>query len=256
MLAAVESGDAKKLAALMMRQDPGFNVNTRLNENGQSLLHCACSGGERRSPVIPLLLAHPDIDVNRKNKYGWTPFLSTCYYGSASCAREMLKDSRVMVNEPTNLGFTPLWCAASNGCLNVIKWLIASGREMDLGKPGDIDKTDAIGKAKQYEYSEVVTLLESFKDNPVKTRYQVRVKLGLVDETAAEMFARVVFVSDGLLQIKNTTTTTPAATFFNIARSLPLELQMVLCYRLVGSLKEIIQGKDSEEAFKELARRI
>ena len=101
-----------------------------------------------------------------------------------------------------------------------------------------------------------MTLLESFKDNPVKTRYQVRVKLGLVDETAAEMFARVVFVSDGLLQIKNTTTTTPAATFFNIARSLPLELQMVLCYRLVGSLKEIIQGKDSEEAFKELARRI
>jgi len=44
--------------------------------------------------------------------------------------------------------------------------------------------------------------------------------------------------------------------FFNIARQLPLELQMVLCLRQVGSAKEIIQGKDSEVAFKELARRL
>ena len=37
---------------------------------------------------------------------------------------------------------------------------------------------------------------------------------------------------------------------------LPLELQMVLCFRQVGSTKEIIPGKESEVAFKELARRL
>ena len=68
------------------------------------------------------------------------------------------------------------------------------------------------------------------------------------------MFALVVFVSDGLLEIKDTTTT--AARFFSIARRLPLELQMMLCHRVVGSAKEIISGKDSEVAFKELARRL
>jgi len=68
------------------------------------------------------------------------------------------------------------------------------------------------------------------------------------------MFALVVFVSDGLLEIKDTTTT--AARFFSIARRLPLELQMMLCHRVVGSAKEIIPGKDSEVAFKELARRL
>ena len=68
------------------------------------------------------------------------------------------------------------------------------------------------------------------------------------------MFALVVFVSDGLLQISDTTTT--AARFFSIARRLPLELQMVLCHHVVGSAKEIIPGKDSEVAFKELARRL
>ena len=49
------------------------------------------------------------------------------------------------------------------------------------------------------------------------------------------MFALVVFVSDGLLQIKDTTP--PAARFFRIASQLPLELQKVLCFRQVGSTK-------------------
>ena len=53
----------------------------------------------------------------------------------------MLKDSRVKVNEPNRDGETPLWVAANYGFLDVIKWWVASGREMDLGKPGDVDKT-------------------------------------------------------------------------------------------------------------------
>ena len=56
----------------------------------------------------------------------------------------MLKDSRVKVNEPDIDGFTPLWRAAYWGHLDVIKWWIAFGREVDLGKSGDF-KTDAIG---------------------------------------------------------------------------------------------------------------
>jgi len=82
----------------------------------------------------------------------------------------------------------------------------------------------------------------------------VRVELG--DELAAEMFAQVVFVSDGLLQVKDTTTPSPAARFFNIAAQLPLELQMVLCYRLVGSAKEMIPSTEGEAAFTRLAKRL
>ena len=102
----------------------------------------------------------------------------------------------------------------------------------------------------------MVTLLERFKNNPEETRHTERLEIGWYDEMAAEMFALVVFVSDGLLQIKDPTTTTPAARYFSIAAQLPLELQMVLCHRFVGSFKEIIPGKDSEVAFKELARKL
>ena len=133
LLHAVQSGDAKKVAELM-RQDPGFNVNMAVDVHGWTLLHFACSE-ESSSAMIPLLLAHPDIEVNEKNKGGWAPFYFACENGYTSCVREMLKDSRVKVNEPINRGSTPLYCAAANGCLDVIRWWIASGTEMDLGIP-------------------------------------------------------------------------------------------------------------------------
>jgi len=123
----MESGDAKELAELI-RQDPGFNVNMDHSDGeGRTLLHAAC-WRTHRSPVIPVLLAQPDIDVNAKNKEGYTPFPWACI-GRPSCVREMLKDSRVKVNEPNKYGYTPLWIASFNGYLDVIKWWIASGRK-------------------------------------------------------------------------------------------------------------------------------
>ena len=211
MLAAVKEGDAGKLAELI-REDPGFNVNQQ-DEDGWTLLHDACYE-DSRSAVIPLLLAHPNIDVNSKDMHVETPFHFACF-GHPSCVREMLKDSRVKVNEPANYGCTPLWNAACWGHLDIIKLWVASGRETDLGKPGE-ELTDAIGGAKQWKKIEVVALLERFKENPVETRHALRVELGWYNELAAEMFAMVVFVSDGLLKIKDTTPS-PAARF-SIAR--------------------------------------
>ena len=204
MKAAVMSGDAKKVAELI-RQDPGFDVNKQDNY-GWTFLHHACDEGENSSPVIPLLLAHPDIDVNVKDMSGRTPFYYPCLRGSTSSAREMLKDSRVNVNKPRNDGCTPLWCAACNGYLDIIGWWIVSGREVDLGKPGDVDYTDAIGVAKIQGETEVVALLERFQNDATKTRQAVRVEVGWYDELAAGMFALVVFVSDGLLQVNDSTT--------------------------------------------------
>ena len=109
MLDAVCDGDVKKLAELI-RQDPGFDVNMDQDGNGYTLLHYACVE-DTRSAAIPLLLAHPDINVNAKSTNGETPFYYACYYGLPCCVREMLKDFRVKVNEPRNNGDTPLWHA-------------------------------------------------------------------------------------------------------------------------------------------------
>ena len=142
----------------------------------------------------------------------------------------MLKDSRVNPNEPDKDGYPPLWWAVRDGYFGTIKGWIASGREMDLGDSEDV-WTDVIGMAKKWGKTEVVSLLERFKGDATQTRHVMRVELGWYDEAAAEMFAVVVFVSDGLLQVKDTTTPSPAVRFFMIARRLPLELQMMLCRR-------------------------
>jgi len=73
------------------------------------------------------------------------------------------------------------------------------------------------------------------------------------------MFALVVFVSDGLLADVEKTdgaATPPAAGFFKMATRLPLELQMMLCYPVVGSTKKIIPGVNNERAFKDLVKSI
>ena len=73
MLAAIEKGDAEELAELIRLDPPGFNVNLD-HGNGVTLLHHACIG-DRRSALIPLLLAHPGIDVNVIDSSGEHPFL-------------------------------------------------------------------------------------------------------------------------------------------------------------------------------------
>jgi len=185
---AVEGGKVEKVRKIL-QENPEINVNWR-GVNRRTALHVACNNGNDK--ITSLLLAHPDIDVNQKSNGGWTPFIWVCFQGRTSCARLLLKDARVEVNEPEDDGHTPLWHAARWGRLEVIKLWIASGREMDLGQPGD-EKTDAIGEAKKLEphytrdlkknTAESVTLLERFKANPEQTRAEVAEDEKKVEDT-------------------------------------------------------------------------
>jgi len=161
----------------ILRNNPTLNINwSNEDENGNTALNIACDRGH--DSIVSILLAHPNIDVNYEDNQGWIPFNCACYNGSTSCARLLLKDLRVMVNEPTYDGSTPLYSASFRGHLDVIKWWIASGREMDLGTPGQ-RQSDAIVKAKKYGETEVATLLERFPENPVETRDEVKHELGI-----------------------------------------------------------------------------
>jgi hypothetical protein len=127
-----------------------------------------------------------------------------------------------------------------------------------------------------------VSLLEKFLNNPSQTRYDLRVKFNLFNQLAADVFALIIFLCDDLLQLKLKSITvinpTPSmidrviffnghfqyklkptidiSRFFSMAKKLPMELQMVLCYRAVGSMKDNILCKDSEPAFKHLAKEV
>jgi hypothetical protein len=101
----------------------------------------------------------------------------------------------------------------------------------------------------------IVLLLSRFRKNPGRTRSDVRSELA--NEAAAEFFALVIFLCEGLMKIRRKVAIKKhlpnRARFLRIASQLPMELQMVLCYRLVDSGGVNIGGRQREEAFKHLA---
>ena len=181
----------------------------------------------------------------------------------------LLKDPRVDVALADEDRCTPLWCASYCGHFEVVEWLIASGRDLGdvmnkKGIWGDDEDYTALEIAREEGHTEVESVLENFLSNPTQTRHELRVELGVLDALAAEIFALTVFLCDDLLHLKPSllvaitiaiiTATTAATRFFAIAKRLPMELQMVLCHRAVGSMKQDILRRDSEPAFHSLAK--
>jgi len=180
---AVGGGKVEEVKEIL-RSNPNLKVNWKNDKaSDRTALIIACENGH--DSVVSILLTHPDIDVNVKNGSGYTPFNTARNNSKISCVELLLHDSRVNPNEPNNSGETPLRNGAAAGQLAFIKLWIASGREMDLGKPGDaktVAWTDAIGKAKQLGKTEVASLLERFKSDATKTRSEVRKELGINGE--------------------------------------------------------------------------
>jgi len=151
----------------------------------------------------------------------------------------------------------------TGGNTNVVEILIASGRDLgNLRKAGTAFEDLPLEISNIFLKNEAMNLLQRFTVNQAQTRHEVRVTLGVLDELAAGIFALIVFLCDDLLQLKPalaTTTTTAssnptAVRFFTMVSKLPMELQMLLCHRAVGSKKQNILRKDSEAAFQALAR--
>jgi len=156
-------------ALSLLKNNPVINVNWKNPDHSQwSGLHAASFYGH--AEVVKLLLAHPNIDVNMKNISGQTPFSIGCWQGRVTVVRVLLKDPRVDISLDDNDGRTPLWHASRNGEHEVIKWFIASGR--DLGDIKNKKWEDWFGKdytaleiAREGNKTEAVSLLERFIAN-------------------------------------------------------------------------------------------
>ena len=186
---------------------PDLDVN-RGNEsvNGWTALHAAAYYGH--AEAVKLLLEHPAINVNAKNRYRQTPFSFACFRRNVSVVRLLLKDLRVDIALHDEDGCSPLWRACECGSVETIMWLMASGRDFgDMNIKGSrYDDDDgwveytALEVAREHQKTQIVSLLEKFIANPAQTRLEVRMKLGVLDEYAAEIFALTVFLCDDLLQ--------------------------------------------------------
>ena len=131
------------------------------------------------------------------------------------------------------------------------------GEDLSLEKRASYDGeswTTSLEIAREENSLKIASLLERFTVNPVGTQHQLREELGLRGSRASQVFALMIFLCDDLLKIKHAEAQTQAGRFFAKAGSLPMELQMILCHRVVGSMKDNILSRDSEHSFKLLAK--
>ena len=153
--------------------------------SGWSPLHQACSN--KHSAIVSLLLAHPDVDVNLKDNFGDVPF---AYAQDGAVLRLLLADTRVKINEPNTGGETALSQASKKGNLEAVKWIIASGRQLDGTATDALNAAqnpvrqeyeieDQVFVARKEQCSLVERLLIKYADSPETTTKEVRAELGL-----------------------------------------------------------------------------
>ena len=243
-----------------LSDNPTWDVNEDLGD-GWTALHLACISHQHE--IVSLLLAHPRIDVNQRGNSGRTVFNVVCGWKDVKIVRILLSDHRVDINMPDNRGCTPLWQASIINFDFEIMLMIASGREIDLDKKGKYDGKEytAIEIARERGNTPVVSLLERFAENPAQTRREIRASLSLDKEDAAQVFATVVFLCDGLLQMKlqnggESTKEQRARQFFSIATRLPLDLQFPLSNFSQDVASDSIHHSLRERGFKDAARNI
>jgi hypothetical protein len=255
--------DKTEVVKQLLADHPEFDHNTV--HRGGTLLHFACCSHEM-SEIIKLLLARPSIDVNVKTTFNNTPLAIACCNGNTRAVKILLEDERTFttVNEP-DISIA-LRQAIANCRDEVLELFIATKRDIPPLVMKMADQGDRLNSSRR--------LLYNFKVSPEETRQRVQLKWKMITPVIASLFALVIFFCDDLLQIKTKkeeaepptvyaltqpfmqfqTFSLDVTRFFNVVQSLPMELQMIICNMVYGSPKEYIATKDSEPAFKTLAK--
>jgi hypothetical protein len=121
----VEREQAEKMIELIAR---GCPVNTADGER-RNVLHMACEYDKPKMIQKLRSIAGADLQVNAKDRYGWTPLYTAAYFGNGQCAK-LLLDYGANHAFKNDLGKTALHAAASQGRTAVCDTLLKAGASM------------------------------------------------------------------------------------------------------------------------------
>jgi ankyrin repeat protein len=165
---AVWGHNLPMVQVLLANNPEVLNVNVSdpagLNRTG---LHIACGQGDM--PLVKFFLSHPDIEPNKVDGTGWTPFYTACTYCHEEVVREMLLQIKNLdVNRKTETGSSPLEITARKGSLQLLRTLLLLSKGLEV-------------PAALLDYSETpsVRLLKRFVENPLRTKVEIISEFGL-----------------------------------------------------------------------------
>lgn len=149
---AAAAGDLNKVRALL-EGDP-TQLESK-NRRGMTPLGVACFGGPpsfETQRVVAFFLIDQGANVNAKENSGYTPLHRVIYSkGKDRALIQRLIDQGADVNAPGSNGRTPLNSAAMSDDLDLAKFLIAHGADVNAGNNyrGPINTGDIVGNTLQ-----------------------------------------------------------------------------------------------------------
>lgn len=161
-----------------------------------------------------------------------------CVMGNTAVVEYLLKKERPWTR---NSG-APLVRACEQGHLDVIRVLLADSG-IDLQEIASWAKWNS-DSDKDYQHRKTAAaylagLIDEYSRDPVAVRVALRQKSEIQSHYAGSLFALVVFLADGYVRTTPQTPRAPAR-FFGMVELLPLELQMLVCNRVYGSMRNSV----------------
>ncbi len=128
--------------------------------NDAIFFQAALEGLQRTRSVVPLLLRHPDIDVNLVNfESGLTPLMIAAGAGEVETVRALLANYKIRVNDrnPLDRGLTAIRYAAAGNRLEAARVLLARD-DLDVNTVGTLGVTP-LARAVELNFTSMVTML-------------------------------------------------------------------------------------------------
>lgn len=294
---AVKSNNIYKVDRMLVQAKVKHNLDVNWQDRaGMTALQHACKLGYHK--IAQLLLTNPAVDINHSDKEGYTAFFLACRRNHEDCAQLLLQHQPQLHQgqlhqgqlQPNIITFHhlahPLQSIMYYDQLDTLKLWIAVTEPYSCNSPRWLFVTDdpvyknvkeiviyhlnvPIKYYGEKDYQLTRQLLTRYLDQPESVRLEVIRELGRERQLIAELFAVVVFVSDGLLTFKadsrdnnkvdnnsdSKITTAATVSFFRITSQLPIELQMLLCHLVFDSDLNNIKCCESELGFRWLANK-
>ncbi|KAJ4364387.1 hypothetical protein N0V83_008980 [Neocucurbitaria cava] len=151
-----------------------------------SLLHIAAKKGE--VDVIRFLLAHPNIDVNNKDKYGVSPLMVAAREGQLDAGRLLLEHKDIDINLRGPYGWPALESARVRGRKDFVDLLLSYGAKDD-------ESNSSSSPREESNPANTTTLAEVHSDTPLEPGVEVQA-FSFLDEDSDEESMDALNVND------------------------------------------------------------
>jgi len=219
------------------------------------------AAGAGHLDLVRWLTSNPRIDVCECSYQGVTALAMASRNGHLAVVSHLLEDGRIDIHKTTEFGETALGMASKWHHLSVVELLLAQDATLEIVYVCDAEREHKYRVFWTHTFDDcraICQLLEDYKADEKEVRRKMRNKVGISKNNAADVFALVIFVSDGLLNLgpgpcTEDSKAVRAARFFKATTNLPMGLQMIICNSLFDYCGHTVLRAHSEPAFKRLA---